>query len=77
MIETLGKNAPCYTTVKKWVDEFRRGKESVEDDPRVGRPKEATTQEQINSVHEALLSDRRSTVRIWAETCGISVGSVH
>jgi hypothetical protein len=28
----LGEPAPSYTTVKKWVAEFKRGRESIEDD---------------------------------------------
>ena len=76
MVKALRDNAPKYTTVKKWVAEFKRGRQSTEDDPRSGRPKETTSQEQINSVHEAVLADR-STVQNLAETCGISVGSVH
>ena len=31
-IETLGKKSRSYSTMKKWVAEFKRGRESVEDD---------------------------------------------
>ena len=41
-METLGKESP-YRTVKEWAAEFRRGRESIEDDEQPGRPKEATT----------------------------------
>ena len=48
-LETLGKESPSYSTVKKWVAEFRRGRESVEDE-RSGHPKEATTDENTATV---------------------------
>ena len=31
-METLGKESPSYTTVKKWAVEFMRGRASAEDD---------------------------------------------
>ena len=31
-METLWKESPSYSTVKKWATEFKRGRESVEDD---------------------------------------------
>ena len=33
MVATLGKDAPSYATVKRWVAEFKRGRQSLEDDP--------------------------------------------
>ena len=30
---TLGEDAPSYTMVNKWAAEFKRGRESLEDDP--------------------------------------------
>ena len=38
MIVVYGENAPSYATVKRWAAEFRRGRTSLEDDPRSGRP---------------------------------------
>ena len=43
LIETLGKHAPSYATVKNWVAQFKRGDFSTCDAPRPGRPKTVTT----------------------------------
>ena len=32
MVSTLGDDAPALSTVKKWATEFKRGRESLEDD---------------------------------------------
>ena len=41
-METFGKESPSHSTVKKKAAEFKRGRESVEDDGRSGRPKDDT-----------------------------------
>jgi transposase len=61
-----------FSRIKKWAAKFRRGRNSLEDDPREGRPKSATTSEIIEQVHDMLLDDRRMKVRKIAETIGIS-----
>lgn len=33
---TIGKDAPSYASVKRWVEEFKHGREGLEDDPRPG-----------------------------------------
>jgi histone-lysine N-methyltransferase SETMAR len=65
-----------YQQLKKWCAEFKRGRESLEDDPRSGRPNTATTQEIIEVVHDMIMGDRRVTIDMIAEEVGISHGSV-
>jgi transposase len=43
---------PSFSTIKKWASEFKRGRTSIEDDPRKARPKSATTPEIIEQVHD-------------------------
>ena len=43
MIAILGDHAPALSAVKKWAAEFKRSRESLEDDPRLGRPIMVTT----------------------------------
>ena len=77
MVGTLGDNAPSFAIVKRWAAEFKRGRKSIEDDPRSGRPSTATTTENIDRVHKMVMDDRRLTVRFIAETVGISQDRVH
>ena len=70
-IKVYGDSSPSFSTVKKWAAEFKRGRTSLEDDPREGRPKSATTPEIIEKVHD-ILDDLRMKVPEIAETIGIS-----
>jgi histone-lysine N-methyltransferase SETMAR len=72
MLNTLGEGCPSYTTIRKWGNEFKRGRISLEDDPRSGRPKTATTPEMVDKVHDLMLNDRRLKASEIAEAVGIS-----
>ena len=77
MVATLGRDAPSYATVKRWVAEFKRGRQSLEDDSHPGRPVTVATQEMVNKVHDIVMTDRRVTERYIASTVGISQERVH
>ena len=62
MVATLGDDAPALLNVQKWTAEFKRGRESLEDDPTSGRPASATNQENIEYVHLMVMDDRRLAV---------------
>jgi transposase len=68
----MGDSSPSFSTIKKWVSEFKRGRTSLEADPREGRPKSATTLEIIEQVHDMLLDDRQMKVLEISKTTGIS-----
>ena len=70
-INVYGDSSPSFSTIKKWAAEFKRGRTSLEDDPREGRPKSETTPEIIEQVHDMVLDDRRMKVREIAKTIGI------
>jgi transposase len=71
-IKVYGDSSPLFSTIKKWAAKFKCSRTSLEDDPREGRPKSATTPEIIDQVHDMVLDDRRLKVREIAETIGIS-----
>jgi histone-lysine N-methyltransferase SETMAR len=56
----------------KWAAKFKRGHTNLDDDPREGRPKSATTPEIIEQVHDMVLDDHQMKVCEIAETVGIS-----
>ena len=65
-----------YAHVKFWVGEFKRGRTSLEDEARSGRPLDATDEEMCKKVRDLVYSDRRIQVEEIAQTLGISHGSV-
>ena len=69
MVATLEDDAPALSTVKKWAAEFKRGRESLEDDPRFGCPASATTQENINCVYHTAMDDRHLTHLKKGQVC--------
>jgi hypothetical protein len=75
-IKVYGDSSPSFSTTKKWAAEFKRGHTSLEDGPREESPKNATTLEIIEQVHDMILDDRRIKVREIVETIGISKESV-
>ena len=50
MADVYGDSSPKYSTVAKWSAEFKRGRDSLEDDPRPGRPADVISQEMIYCV---------------------------
>lgn len=72
MLDTLKDHCPSYATVKNWVAEFKRGRTDVKDEHRVGRPVSVSTFENVDSVHDMILDDRRIGLKYIAETLNIS-----
>ena len=74
---TLGDQCPSYATVKNWTASFKRGKFSIEDDDRSGRPVSVSVPENIDAVHDMILSDRRIGLKRISEALNISYERVH
>ena len=60
--------------IHKWFTEFGCGRIGTSDAERPGRPKEVTSQEMIDKIHDIVLNDRRLKVREIIETVNISLG---
>ena len=76
LADVYGSSAPSYAQVKFWVGEFKRGRTSLEDEARSGRPLDATDKEMCKKVRDLVYSDRRIQVEEIAQALGISHGSV-
>ena len=76
LVEQLGGSAVSYETVTRWRREFAHGRQSIEDDPRSGRPSTSVSEEMCSKVEKIVMEDRSITQRQLAEILGISKGSV-
>ena len=75
--EACGIYALSYSTVTRWVNEFKNGRECVQDAHRAGRTVTATDSYNTEQLKRLLKSDRRITCKEIAQELEISVGSVH
>ena len=71
-----GNCALKYATVCKWVRRFNDGRESIENDPRVGRPISVLTEKDIATVKTLIEEDVCYTVQEIEELRGIHSSSV-
>ena len=76
LTNVYGSSAPSYAQVKFWVGEFKRGRTSLEDETRSGRPSDATDEEICNKVWDLVYCDRLIKVEEIVNALHISHGSV-
>ena len=73
-----GDEAPSYSTVKNWFNEFILGQRSLKDEGREGRPKTAVVQENIARYQcELTMQDRDMTYRETGQSLDVSPSSIH
>ena len=74
--KVYGNGALKYATVCKWVCCFNDGRESNENDPRVGRPVSVLTEKKVATVKTLIEKDPRYTMQEIEELSGIHSSSV-
>ena len=74
--KVYGNGALKYATVCKWVRCFNDGRESIENDPRVGRPVPLLTEKKVATKKTLIEEDARYTVQEIEELSGIHSSSV-
>lgn len=62
--------------VFEWFSRFKNGEMSIDDKPRSGRPSTARTDENVNTIREIILEDRRRTIEEIVELSGVTWSSV-
>ena len=62
LTDVYGSSAPYYAQVKFWVGVFKRGRTSLKDEARSGRPLDATDEEMCKKVRDLVYSDSRIQV---------------
>ncbi|KYQ48359.1 Histone-lysine N-methyltransferase SETMAR [Trachymyrmex zeteki] len=74
---TFGDKAPSFATVKRWYNEFNRGRRSLTDESREGRPKSVVVSENIDAVQKLIMQDRHVIYCEIETTLGISSTSIY
>ena len=73
----VGNEAPTRTSVYRWYGEFNRGRSSLQDEFREGRPKSVVVPETIDAVRQLVLEDYCVTYREIETILGIIGTSIH
>ncbi|GFW97662.1 protein GVQW3 [Trichonephila clavipes] len=75
MKTAFGDEAMSHARFFEWFRPFKESRQSVNSDPRSGRPSTSRNEDKNAQVKAVVRSDRRLTVREIAQECHISVGS--
>ena len=76
LLDVYHDQAPSLSTCKRLNREFRMGRTSIQDEPRSGRPSDATTPETIAQVRSIIDNDPRAKIRHIAASMSLSYGTV-
>jgi len=62
LVAVYGHSVPHYCTVTRWFNEFKRGRQSLEDDPPSSRPSDAVNPISVAAVEKLIMANRRVKV---------------
>ena len=68
--------ALSYPTVLRWCHKFKNGRDSLEDDPRSGRPSTSVGEKEVTAVKNCVEEDARYTVEEIAGITGLNSSCV-
>ena len=71
-----GNEATCRAVCFQWHMCFKRGRTSLEDDERSGRPSTSSTPQNVETIRWLVHEDRRRTIKETAATVNVSYGTV-
>ncbi|GFR17044.1 histone-lysine N-methyltransferase SETMAR [Trichonephila clavata] len=72
LVEVYGPGVMSKQMVRRWCRTFSDGRQQVEDIPRAGRTRTATTDANVGKVDDMIRANRRITIDEVAEELGIS-----
>ncbi|EGI65640.1 FLJ37770-like protein, partial [Acromyrmex echinatior] len=72
MQEVYGNQCLCRTAIFEWHKHFLRGRETLEDDKKSGRPILVRTPEMIEKVRDFVANDRNASLKMMEEALNIS-----
>ena len=77
MTDILKNPVLSYVLVKSLVNEFKRGRENLDDECYSRRPVTVSTEEIVVKIYDMILEDRQCSVTDVADNTGISAERVH
>jgi predicted DNA-binding protein YlxM (UPF0122 family) len=75
--KAFGNDSLSRAQVFRWHKDFANGRETVEDEPRSGRPASVRTSTNVDPVRAFVRQDRRLTIRMIADELNINKSAVH
>jgi [histone H3]-lysine36 N-dimethyltransferase SETMAR len=76
LVDVMGQDAPSYRTVADWSSRFKAGRISIADDPRSGRPQEASSSGMISAVQKMVEENGRVTYDEMQHSLGIGRSTI-
>jgi histone-lysine N-methyltransferase SETMAR len=77
LVEVHGNSAPSYSSVTDWIRQLQAGRQTLQDEPRSGRPADVVNERSIALVKEKINEDKRVTVRELSAECALPRATIH